>query len=74
MIDIEGSIATGMGCRTADTSVALDNVGLYMSLTSGEGILFGCSSDAFTENMNYYNIEHDGFTVDRNRWFISAQK
>ena len=74
MIDIEGSIATGMGCRTVDTSVVLDNVGLYMSLTSGEGILFGCSSDAFTENMNYYNIEHDGFTVDRNRWFISAQK
>ena len=73
LVDVEGSIATGMGSRTTDTSIALDNVGLYMRMSSGEGILLGCSPDMFKENQNYYNIERDGNLVERDRWFISMQ-
>ena len=56
LVDVEGSIATGVGCRTEEASVSVDNVGLYMRLSSGEGILIGCAPDMFKENMNLYNI------------------
>ena len=69
MLNVEGNIAMGMGCRDAGSDITIDNVTMDMSLFSANGILFGCRPEAFIENLNALNIKRDGVTVERKSWF-----
>ena len=68
-LKVEGNIAEGMGTRDAGAVITTDNVTMDMNVFSANGILFGCRSEAFTENMNTLDIKRDGFAADREKWF-----
>ena len=70
MVNVEGNIAAGMGCRDGGADITIDNVALNMSVSSANGVLFGCRSDAFRENMNSFIVKRDGFLKERQEWFV----
>ena len=65
----EGNIATGIGCRDAHAVIGLDNTSMEMRISSANCILFGCKPEAFTENLNSYDIKRDGSAADKQNWF-----
>ncbi|MCR5322164.1 MAG: EAL domain-containing protein [Lachnospiraceae bacterium] len=69
LLKMEGNIATGMGCRDCEAVISIDNVAVDMSIFSANGILFGCSPDAFSDNLNSFDIKRDGFDVEKKNWF-----
>ena len=71
ILSAEGNVATGIGCRDGEASVAIDNVALDLSVNSSNGILFGCKPEALNETMNSLNIIRDGSPAARENWCIS---
>ena len=69
LIDVESNLATGMGTRDAKASVSLDNVSTDMRVFSANGILFGCVPEAFSENLCAFDINRDGFSAAKDKWF-----
>ena len=66
----EGNIAMGIGCRDSEAAIVLDNVGVDMSLNSGNCMILGCKPEAFHENLASLSIKVDGAIVERQQWFI----
>jgi hypothetical protein len=60
---------TGVGCRSREATISLDNVSIDMSLFTANGLLFGCTPDMLKDNQNSFTIKRDGSVAERDRWF-----
>ena len=69
LIDVESNLAIGMGARDAKSTIAMDNVATEMRVFSANGILFGCTPEAFSENLCAFDINRDGFAATKDKWF-----
>ncbi len=65
----EGNTVTGVGCRSREATISLDNVSIDMSLFTANGLLFGCTPDMLKDNQNSFTIKRDGSVAERDRWF-----
>ena len=69
LLNVEGNMATGMGCRDGEAVISIDNVAMDMRIFSANAIIFGCQPEAFTDNLNALKINRDGYVAERNKWF-----
>ncbi len=70
MIAVEGNNAGGMGCRDGGSDITIDNSSVNMSVSSANGVLFGCRQEAFHESMGSFSVKRDGLPKDTQEWFI----
>jgi diguanylate cyclase (GGDEF)-like protein len=69
-ITVEGNNAEGMGSRDGGSDITINNVAVNMNVSSGNGVLFGCSRDGFHESMDSFVVKRDGVTKDMQDWFV----
>lgn len=72
MIAVEGNNAGGMGCRDGGSDITIDNSSVNMSVSSANGVLFGCRQEAFHERMGSFSVKRDGVPRDTQDWFVEV--